>query len=83
MPAPDIPDWITAERRKLGAHIQHLRRTAGLTQDEVVRRSGVDRRTYQRMEAGESDTRISRYQAVARAIGVPLAELVRVAEPPR
>jgi transcriptional regulator with XRE-family HTH domain len=81
VPARDLPDWITAERRDIGARIRQLRRQAQLTQDEVVRRSGVDRRTLQRIEAGTTDTRLSRLQGIAQAIGVPLADLMPA--PPR
>lgn len=81
MPAPDLPDWIIAERREIGARILHLREAAHLTQDEIGRRSGVDRRTLQRIEAGATDTRLSRLQGIARALGVPLAHLLDVPGP--
>lgn len=83
MPAPRPPDWTITERRAIGRHIQRLREGAGLTQDEVVRRADLDRRTLQRIEYGDVDPHLSRLQVIARALGVTLAELVRVAEAPR
>lgn len=37
----------------------------------------IDRRTYQRIEAGTSDPRYGDLLRIAQALGVPLADLVR------
>lgn len=49
---------------------------ANLTQEKVCERSGMDRTTYQRVEAGTSDPRFGDLLLVARAIGVRLVDLV-------
>jgi transcriptional regulator with XRE-family HTH domain len=82
VPAPELPDWIHADRQRIGDHIRHLREAAGLTQPQLVARSGIDRRTLQRIERGETDTRLSRLQCLARGLGIPLAQLVEVPRPP-
>ncbi|WP_435173330.1 helix-turn-helix domain-containing protein [Actinacidiphila sp. bgisy145] len=77
---PSIPD----ERQVIGDRIRHLRLHANLTQDEIVRRTGLDRRTVQRIERAETDARLSWLLAIAAALDVPLAELVADAPlPPR
>lgn len=81
MPAPELPDWIRADRQRIGNHIRHLREAADLTQPQLVALSGIDRRTLQRIERGETDTRLSRLQSLARGLGLPLSELVDIEAP--
>lgn len=76
-----MPDWIPDRRREIGDRIRHLRLRANLTQDEMVRRTGLDRRTVQRAERGETDARLSWLLLIASAVGVTLAELVDVEAP--
>jgi transcriptional regulator with XRE-family HTH domain len=78
VPAPELPAWITADRQRIGDHIRDLREAADLTQGQLVALSGIDRRTLQRIERGETDTRLSRLQSLARGLGVSLAVLVDV-----
>lgn len=56
--------------------MRQARLHANLTQDEVVRRSGLPRNTFLRVEAGTTDARLSWLIAIADALDVPLAELV-------
>jgi transcriptional regulator with XRE-family HTH domain len=82
VPAPELPDWIHDERRRIGEHIRHLRERANWSQGDLVRHSGIDRRTLQRIESGETDTRLSRLQCIARALGVPVGELLHLSTNP-
>lgn len=75
------PDLDLDARREIGDHIRQHREWAGMTQDEVIRRTGLDRRTLQRIEAAETDARVSWLLRIASALGMPLAKLV--APPPR
>ncbi|WP_277030729.1 helix-turn-helix transcriptional regulator [Actinacidiphila oryziradicis] len=75
MPA-DLPAWIYDHRRAIGQRVQQHRIEANLTQEQLVELSGLDRSTLQRIEAGSRDPRLSWLQLVARALGVPLAELL-------
>ena len=49
----------------------------GHTQEVVVEMTDIDRRTYQRIEAGDSDPRYGDLLLIAHALGVSLADLVR------
>ncbi|MFF3003244.1 helix-turn-helix domain-containing protein [Kitasatospora sp. NPDC057940] len=53
-----------------------LRRQAGLTQERLGERAGLDRRAIGRIENGLAPATLDQLGAVARAIGVPLWRLV-------
>ncbi|MFJ3901067.1 helix-turn-helix domain-containing protein [Streptomyces sp. NPDC090025] len=74
---PEQPQWVQNRRRALGRRIRDLRVQQGHTQEAVVEMTDIDRRTFQRIEAGTSDPRYGDLLLIADAIGVPLAELVR------
>ncbi|MFI9275614.1 helix-turn-helix domain-containing protein [Kitasatospora sp. NPDC052896] len=56
---------------QLGTLLRHLRRQAGLTQEQVAERSGVSVRTIRRLETGRSaDHRLGTVNLLADALGV-------------
>lgn len=63
------------ERRAIGDRIRRHREWAGRTQDDIVR-AGLDRRTLQRIEGGETDARLSWLLLIAETVGIPLGELL-------
>ena len=71
------PDWVLARRRAIGDHIRTARLTAGLTQEQVALRIGMDRATYNRIEMGHAAALLDSLIRIADAIGVPLSDLVR------
>ncbi|MFD9047703.1 helix-turn-helix domain-containing protein [Streptomyces zaomyceticus] len=71
------PPWIHDQRRRLGRRIRDLRIQRGHTQEVVVEMTHIDRRTYQRIESGESDPRYGDLLRIAEVLRVPLADLVR------
>ena len=71
------PDWVHTQRARLGHRIAALRREAGLSQDGLACRAGIDRRSIQRYEAAERDPRYADLLLIADALGVPLVELVQ------
>ncbi|MFE1903795.1 helix-turn-helix domain-containing protein [Streptomyces gardneri] len=71
------PPWVHDRRRALGRRIRDLRILRGHTQEDLVEMANIDRRTYQRIESGESDPRYGDLLLIADAIGVPVVELVR------
>lgn len=70
-----LPDWIYARRRALGHRIATLRREAGLSQDQLADRVGMERRSIQRYEGAIRDPRISDLLLIADALDVPIGEL--------
>ncbi|MFE1515677.1 helix-turn-helix domain-containing protein [[Kitasatospora] papulosa] len=71
------PDWVLTRRRAIGDHIRTARLTAGLTQEQVALRIGMDRATYNRIEMGHAAALLDSLIRIADAIGVPLSDLVR------
>jgi transcriptional regulator with XRE-family HTH domain len=71
------PDWVISRRQTLGQRIGDLRRSAGLSQDDLADRIGMERRSIQRYERGERDPRFSELLLVAEALGVDMTDLVR------
>lgn len=50
--------------------IREQREKAGMTQEDVAYESDTSIRHYQKIEAGQVDLRLSRFLAVARALGL-------------
>ena len=71
------PDWVVTRRRAIGDQIRTARLAAGLTQEQVALRIGMDRATYNRIEQGHSAALIDSLIRIADALGVDLADLVR------
>ncbi|MFC9036789.1 transcriptional regulator with XRE-family HTH domain [Streptomyces griseus] len=71
------PDWVLTRRRAIGDHIRTARLAAGLTQEQVALRIGMDRATYNRIEMGHAAALVDSLIRIADAIGVPLSDLVR------
>ncbi|MEU5716543.1 helix-turn-helix transcriptional regulator [Streptomyces sp. NPDC020403] len=71
------PAWVIARRWAIGEHIRTARQAAGLTQEQVALRIGMDRATYNRIEQGHSSPLLDSLILIADALGVPLATLVR------
>jgi transcriptional regulator with XRE-family HTH domain len=71
------PDWVLARRTQLGHRIAALRAQAGLSQDQLAERVGLDRRSIQRYEAADRDPQYGDLLLIAHALDTPLADLVR------
>lgn len=76
-----LPDWVLAYRRTVGHRIAARRRELRRPQTWVCETTGVDRTTYQRIEAGLSDPRLGQLVLIAAALDVPLAQLVEGGAP--
>jgi transcriptional regulator with XRE-family HTH domain len=78
VPAPYQPDdQQIRDRRDLGTRLLSLRRQAGLTQERLGERAGLDRRTIGRIENGLIPATLDQLSAIARALPVPLWRLFR------
>lgn len=71
------PDWVLDRRRQIGAQIRAAREHANLTQEKVANAIPMDRATYNRIEQGHASAGLDTLLLIARAIGVPLAQLVK------
>jgi transcriptional regulator with XRE-family HTH domain len=73
-PADD--EWIADRQRAIGDTIRKERLRQNRTQDDVWLAAGISRYTLQRVERGE-DMTLSTLLRIARALDVPLADLVQ------
>lgn len=64
----------------LGEAIRELRGKSGLSQEELAHRAGVTTGTFSVIERGRSNPTWGTVKSIARALGVPLAELAAQAE---
>ncbi|MFJ8163796.1 helix-turn-helix domain-containing protein [Streptomyces sp. NPDC096136] len=71
------PAWVLARRRVIGARVRDARADAGLTQEVLAQRVGIDLKTVHRIEYAMSDPTLSVLLQIAAALGLSLAELVR------
>lgn len=72
----DLPDWIIDRRRELGDRVRDLRLGADYTQERFAELTGIDRRTLQRIERGESDPRYGHLLRIAAALDIRVSVLV-------
>jgi len=68
--------WLH-DRQHIGRAIQDARLHRNLTQEQVFLAVPMNRSFYQDIEAGAANPTLDTLLAVAAAIGVPLADLVR------
>ncbi|MFF3843476.1 helix-turn-helix transcriptional regulator [Streptomyces sp. NPDC001930] len=73
----DQPAWALRRRQAIGTRIRIAREHANLSQVRLGEIVGVDHKTIHRIEHGVSDPSLGLLLQIARAVGVPLAELVR------
>ncbi|QJT01798.1 helix-turn-helix transcriptional regulator [Streptomyces asoensis] len=71
------PDWVLTQRRAIGERIRAERLHAGLTQEQISIRSGVDRASVVRIEQGQQSPTVDTLIRLAVAIGVPLVAFVQ------
>lgn len=72
----DQPQWIRVACQQQGDRIRKAREYADLTQEELAEKAQLGRSTIQRIEVGVGIKYVHLIR-IARALGVPLAELVR------
>lgn len=63
---------LLALRIAFGERLREARRAAGLTQEELVERAGIDRAAYSEIERGQRDARLSTLLRIESALGAPL-----------
>lgn len=73
---PDDDDWLLRERRAIGDRIRVTRLRQNRTQESVFLAAGLARSSYQEVEAGVADAKISTLLKVARVLGVHVSDLL-------
>ncbi|MFC8987840.1 helix-turn-helix domain-containing protein [Streptomyces sp. NPDC057115] len=73
MPADDD---LTSEMARIGHRIREAREHHNLTQEQVFLAVPMNRAHYQDIEAGRANPTLRTLLRIARAIGVPLRDLV-------
>lgn len=82
MSRPTPPDErVVARRRLVGEQIRRVRKRLGVSQRELHIRTGIDMAVLSRIEQGHSSPKIDTLIRMADALGVDLAELVRLPDP--
>jgi transcriptional regulator with XRE-family HTH domain len=61
---------------RFAMRLRTLRLKKGLTQDALAKKIGVSRGYLARLEMGRHDPPLSRLRTLAKALGVPVAELL-------
>lgn len=73
---PTEDPWLH-DRQRIGRAIQDARMAHNLTQEAVFLAVPMNRSYFQEIEAGDGNPTLDTLLAIASAIGVPLADLVR------
>lgn len=64
----------------IAATIRAERAAANLTKDDVLKRAGISRQTYYKLESGERVLDVSQFDAICKAIGVSMALILERAQ---
>ena len=73
---PTIEAIAMRGRQTLGERIRHYRDSAGLTQEALARAADIGRVTLVRLEKGEQTPRFKTLEAISRALGIRVPELL-------
>ncbi|WP_409468409.1 helix-turn-helix domain-containing protein [Streptomyces sp. HC307] len=73
---PDDDHWLLEERRAIGDRIRVERLRQDRTQESVFLAAPIGRSTYQDIEAGKADARISTLPRIARVLGAHVTDLL-------
>jgi transcriptional regulator with XRE-family HTH domain len=80
---PVGPDPVLLDLVTLGQRLRHLRRTKGLTLEQLGAAVGRAPSQLSLIENGRREPRLTLLQAIAAALGVPLSDLLRTEAPSR
>ncbi len=67
---------MTPTPRQLGMRLKKLRRAKKWSQYKLAQEAGMSRQYVRKLEAGGSDPTVGMLQRLAKALGVPLMELL-------
>lgn len=64
-------------KRTFGQNVRRIRKALGFSQEELADRAGLHRTYVGSVERGERNISLNNIAAIAQALNVPIAELVR------
>ena len=67
---------MTPTSRQIGVKLTKLRKTRKLSRRALAEAAGCSREYIRQLEAGTSDPTVGMLQRIAKALGVPVAELL-------
>jgi len=65
------------EASQLGKNLKRIRLTKGITQGDIVRKLGVGRGFISNIENGKANPTLATIAKLAKALGVPIGELIK------
>lgn len=77
VPTDPLPPWVLDRRRAIGDTVRTVRTARKLSQERLGEMVDLDRKTINRIEQGSYSTLLDHLLLIARALDVPLADLVR------
>lgn len=72
---PEATQAEFAQRVAFGARVCELRTAAGISQEDLAHRTGLDRSYVGQVERGERNVSLDNYSRIARALDAPLRTL--------
>jgi len=81
VPATPRPDHVRERREQFGDTVREQRLAAGLSQEALAERCGIDRKSISRMETGAFSPRLDSVFSVAEALNIPVSELFELVRP--
>lgn len=78
MPLTPRPAHVRERRERFGDVVREHRLAAGLSQEALAERCGVDRKSISRMETGAFSPRLDSVFNVADALNIPVSDLFEV-----
>ena len=74
----DVDNKIEDFLVKLGRRIAKIRKSKGLTQDDLWYEANISRRTINKVELGQGDVKIGTLIKISNALNIPLEKLIKI-----
>jgi len=68
---------MKSEAQKLGRNLKRIRKEKGISQGDIVRSLGMDRAFISNIENGKTNPTLATIAKLAKALGVPIEDLIK------
>jgi len=65
------------EARKLALNLKRIRAEKGISQGDIVKATGIDKALISNIENGKTNPTLGTIAKIAKAVGVPIEELMK------